>query len=200
MTLRDLSPERGQAIFEAIWILMILVILLFAIQYSGRLHTNALTLLGESSYASFIESNQRVSRLASAMSNRPKQTGLLPTFTEQLLALQGEGLIQVRRSQRQALEDRYAANRIFKDIPLQRSSYLFVNEGHSHTVRENQARIAHSQAAWQDTFRPTRALLAPVVRPLAMIDAPWRRDVLKTDWLNGWGGQSPVVTRTGSRQ
>jgi hypothetical protein len=200
MTLRHLSSERGQAILEAVFILMILVTLLFAIQYSGRLRANALTLLGESSYASFIESSQRISRSASSLTTRLKQTSLLPIFTEQLLALQGEGLIQVRRSQSQAFEDRYAANRIFKDVPLQRTSYLYVNEGHSLTVQENQSRIAHSQVAWRDTFGPTHALLVPIARPLARIDTPWRRDRLKTDWLSGWGGQSPAAPRTGPRR
>ena len=46
--------------FEALFILLILMTLMFAIQYSGQLRSHSLALLGESSYLSFIKSTKKM--------------------------------------------------------------------------------------------------------------------------------------------
>ncbi len=197
MTMQLIETERGQALFEAVFIMMLLVTLLFAIQFTGQLRASSLAVLGESSYATFIKSNINGEDNQAGMQHSHKHAGLLSTFSQQLLVLDGQGLIQVQRSNRLSPESRKIANLLFKEIPIARTSYLYINAGNSLTSSEVQSRIADSTAAWSDTAQPTQTMLKPHISLLEKIDKPWRRGVLSTDWLSKWAKQSPSDNRLG---
>jgi hypothetical protein len=174
--------------FEAVFILLILMTLMFAMQYSGQLRTHSLALLGESSYQSFLQSLKKSS---------PKLPSL--ELSEQLLELKGDSLIKVQTMQSDTPYKRSAANRLFTYSSLQRTSYLQINAGESRSAQEAQARIARSTSAWSDTAHHSYRVLEPHKVPLAKIDAPWGRGRLTTDWLTGWAGQSPRMKPKGLR-
>lgn len=186
-----IDRQRGQALLETIFICMILITLLLAIQFSGHLRTRTLELLGESSYQTFLNSEPNSERHAQEPPKSAKQVSLLQTYTEELLNVFDQGMIHVRSATNQATDSRLAANRIFNAVSLQRTSYLYVQDGHGRSGREVQSRIGRSKAAWRDVAIPTHQVLKPHLYPLQKIDTPWRRGQIQTDWLSDWAGLSP---------
>lgn len=197
MTLIQTAEQRGQAMLEAIFILMILVTLLFSIQFTGRLRTDSLEMLGESSYQTFLTSERAPGR-PSADNDKNVTKRLLQTYSKQLLYVDDPGVIQVRKIPNTLSTDRFAASRLYSAAPIKRTSYLYINGGESRSVAEVQSRIADSTAAWRDVTMPTHRLLQPFVPSLGKIDAPWRRGVLQMDWLSRWAGQSPSIPKLGA--
>jgi len=193
----QIDLQRGQAMLEAIFILMILVTLLFSIQFTGRLRTDSLELLGESSYQTFLTSERPAARHSISF-DQTATKGLLKIYSKQLLYVDDPGVIQIRKIPNTLSEDRFAASRLYRALPIQRTSYLYINGGESRSAGEVQSRIADSTAAWRDVTMPTHRLLQPYVPSLAKIDAPWRRGVIHMDWLSRWAGQSPGMTRSGA--
>ncbi len=167
--------------FEALFILSILMTFMFAIQYSGQLRAHSLALLGESSYLSFIQSTKK--------NVRPERSKA--ELSEQLLEIKKHRLIKVQSNQSDISYKRSAANRLFPYFPIQRSSYLQINAGDSFSAQETQNRIARSTSAWSGVANKTHRVIHPQRPFLSKIDAPWGRGLLTTDWLTGWAGQSP---------
>jgi hypothetical protein len=176
---------------------MMLITLLLAIQFSGHFRTRTLELLGDSSYQTFLKSEPsaepKSQLVAQEKRGSSKQKGLLETYIEELLHVQDQGMIHVRRATNPATDSRLIANHMFNALSLQRTSYLYVQDGQGRSDREVQSRIGHSNAAWRDVTSPTQQVLQPHINPLKKIDNPWRRGQLHTDWLSGWAGQSPRV-------
>jgi hypothetical protein len=193
MKFLSINSQSGQALLEAIFIFMMLIILLLSIQFSGHFRTRSLELLGESSYQTFLKSESHSERNLKDNIRSAKQDGLLQTYKEELLNVHDQGMIHVRRATNLATDSRLAANRMFNAVSLQRTSYLYVEDGHGRSGREVQSRIARSKAAWRDVATPTRQMLQPHIYPLRKIDTPWRRGPLQTDWLSDWAGQTPRV-------
>lgn len=187
MMCRPLNLQVGQAMFEALFILLILMILMFAIQYSGQLRSHSLVLLGESSYLSFIKSTKKNVRSEQSSAE----------LSEQLLEIKEQSLIKVQSKQSDIPYKRSAANRLFPYSPIQRSSYLQINAGDSPSAQETQNRIARSTSAWSGVANKTHRMLDPQRSSLSKIDAPWGRGLLTMDWLTGWAGQSPRRTEKG---
>ena len=190
-----IDRQRGQALIEAIFICMILITLLLAIQFSGHFRTRTLELLGESSYQTFLKSEPNSERHAHESPKSAKQGNLLQTYTEELLNVYDQGMIHVRRATNQATDSRLAANRIFNAVSLQRTSYLYVQDGHGRSGREVQSRIGRSKAAWREVAIPTHQMLKPHIYPLQKIDASWQRGHIQTDWLGSWAGLSPRISK-----
>jgi len=191
MNPRYFFQEKGQAMFEAVCILVILATLLFAIQFTGLMRTHSIEMLGESSYLSFLKSTQKNITKNRLISLQPEREGLLNTFSEQLLDIHDQGVIKVLSKKSQTQGAQSIANRLFGQDSVKRASYLYTNTGQSDTPAQVQSRIAHSKAAWLDTSMPTLTMLQPYIAPLAKTDSPWYRGRLTTDWLGTWVGQSP---------
>ena len=173
--------------FEALFILLILMTLMFAIQYSGQLRAHSLALLGESSYLSFIKSTKK---------------NIFPEWSkaelsEQLLEIKEHRLLKVQSNQSAVPYQRSAAHRLFPFSPIQRSSYLQIYAGDSPSAQETQNRIARSASAWSEVANKTYRVVHPQRPSLTQIDAPWGRGLLTTDWLSGWAGQSPRSAENG---
>lgn len=199
MIIPSIHQQQGQAALEAIFICMILVTLLFAIQFSGHYRTRSIELLGESSYQTFVNAEHDSKKHADGAKSS-KRGGLLQTFEEQLLNVSGQGVIRVRRETRQVMDSRLAANRLLGAMPLQRTSYLFSQDGHSQLPSEVQTRIGRSTVAWSDVTNPTHKLLRSHIVPLEKIDTPWRRKKLQLEWLNDWAGQAPRLPKSRVRR
>lgn len=193
MIFSSIDRQRGQALLETIFIFMMLITLLLAIQFSGHFRTRTLELLEESSYQTFLKSELNAQLHTHKKSGSSKQNGLLQTHIEQLLNVHDQGMIHVRRETNQATDRRLTANRMFNAVSLQRTSYLYVQDGHGRSDREVQSRIGRSNAVWRDVTSPTQQVLQSQIYPLKKIDSPWRRGQLHTEWLSGWAGQSPRV-------
>jgi hypothetical protein len=167
--------------FEALFILLILMTLMFAIQYSGQLRAHSLELLGESSYLSFIKSTKKNHRFERSNAE----------LSEQLLEIKEHSLIKVQSKQSDVPYKRSAANRLFPYLPIQRSSYLQIYSGDSPSVQETQNRIGRSASAWSTVANKTHRVIDLQRPSLSKIDAPWVRGRLSTDWLTSWAGQPP---------
>jgi len=200
MNVRNPYQENGQALFEAIFIFMILATLLFSIQFTGQLRVHSLELLGQSSYLTFLQSNQNAVSQARTMPPQTTSAGLLNTFAEQLLDIRDQGMIKVLSKQSQTQGAQSMANRYFGRVSVERASYLYVNAGQSDTPSQAQSRIEHSKAAWRNTSLPTQTMLQAYIEPLAKADAPWHRSRLSTEWLGTWAGQSPGRLRLGTHR
>jgi hypothetical protein len=167
--------------FEALFILLILMILMFAIQYSGQLRSHSLALLGESSYLSFIKSKKKI------VLPEPSKAEL----SEQLLEIEQHRLLKVQSNQSDVPYKRSAAHRLFPFSSIQRSSYLQIDAGDSPSAQETQSRIARSTSAWSEVADKTHRVIQPQRPSLSKMDTPWGRGHLTMDWLTRWAGQSP---------
>lgn len=195
-----LSIQRGQALTESVFILMILVVLLFSIEFTGRMRSHTLDLLGQSSFTSFLQSGKKVIPVEHVLDSRADKQGLLQTFEQELLQTPYQGLIKISARQVNAPALRLSANRFFSHQALQRTSFLYIQAGNSRSATETHARIAQSRMAWRNTTLPTQKLLQPHIIPLGKIDAPWRRADIQTDWLSRWADQVPGSLQRGEKK
>ncbi len=193
MIFPSIDRQRGQALIEAIFICMIFITLLLAVQFSGHFRTRTLELLGESSYQTFLNSEPHLQRDDQVKRGSPVHIDLLQTYIEELLNVHDQGMIHIKQATNQAIDSRLTANRMFNAISLHRNSYLFIHDGHGRSDHEIQSRIGRSKVAWRDVTGASQQVLQPHINPLKKIDTPWRRGHLDTDWLSGWAGQSPRV-------
>jgi len=191
--------EKGQAMIEAVFVLVILVTLLFAIQFTGLMRTHSIEMLGHSSYLSFLQSTQKDISKNRLITRQSSEANLLDTFSEQLLDIQDQGVIKVLSKKSQTQRTQSIANRLFGQDSVERASFLHINAGQSLAPAQAQKRIAHSIAAWRDISLPTHTILQPYIAPLAKADAPWYRGRLITDWLDTWVGQSPRRKKIGKQ-
>lgn len=185
------STQFGQALNEAVFMLMTLITLLFAIQFSGRMRSYSIDLIGESSFHSFLQTKQKNTPKKYLHANSLSKKSLNHQFEEQLLEVHSQGLIKTSVSQSQAPYARSSANRLFDFQPMQRSSYLFINAGESGSAQEARLRIKQSGAAWRETTFQTQKIITSRVAQLGRTDAPWGREKIQTDWLSRWSDLVP---------
>ncbi|MDN3988110.1 hypothetical protein [Zwartia vadi] len=191
MNQRRLPKEQGQALFESIFILLILGILLLAIQFTGQLRAHSLELLGKSSYLTFLQSRQIVFNKDTFITGQSRGSRLLNTFSEQLLNVYGQGKITVTSKHTQMKSAQAKMHILFGSASVERSSFLYINAGNSHTPLQVQSRIANSDATWRATSHPTQNMLKPFIAHLARTDSAWGRGRLSLEWLNSLAGQVP---------
>jgi len=184
----NLCKQNGQALLEAVFMMLVLVAILFAIQSTGQLRSQSLDLLGESSYQTFLLTQQKSARTAPpsklrSMGPYPVSNTLLErALAQQLLEVHHGGLVTATSA---------------KGV-LHRTSYLLVNAGQSDSAIEAQQRIEHSKDAWVSVAGRSQRHLTPFRETLRRMDSPWGRPVLKTDWLRGWAGQFPATHHLGA--
>ena len=199
MNEKRLLKEKGQALFESIFILLILGILLFAIQFTGQLRAHSLEMLGKSSFLTFLKSRQTDFNKDKFISSQPTGSRLLNTFSEQLLDIRGQGKIAVASQHSLTKEAQSKTQFLLTPVSVERASYLYINAGKSHTPLQAQSRIAHSDAAWRATTHPTQNMLKHYIAPLAQTDSPWGRGRLSIEWLNTWAGKVPAKHHFGGK-
>ena len=193
MKLKSTSTHIGQALIEAVFMLMILITLLFAIQFSGRMRSYSIDLIGDSSFRSFLQTQQKIIPKNYLYDNHLSKKSLNHLFEEQVLDVHNQGLIKTSVSQSRAPYARSAADRLFDFQPMDRSSYLFINAGESGSAQEVRRRIEQSGAAWRDTTLQTQKIITGRVTQLGRTDAPWGREKIQTDWLSRWSDLVPRI-------
>lgn len=193
MSARHESHQKGQALIEAVFIILFLIGLLFSIEYSGRLRAHSIELLGQSSFHTFLQTREK-KMLKHFLLNRVDHShAMLRTFERQLLDVHQNGLIKINAKQDSVSYRRSLVNRIDNLPELQRSSYLYINAGDGYSATDVRSRIENSRAAWLDTANSTRKTLIPHIAKFKKIDSPWGRENLQTDWLGRWSGQVPAA-------
>lgn len=185
------SVQIGQALIEAIFMLMILIILLFAIQFSGRMRSYSIDLIGDSSFRSFIQTKNKNSNKNDSNEIHSIKKSMTHQLEEQVLDVHSQGLIKTSVSQPRIPYARSAANRLFAFQPMQRSSYLLINAGESGSDQEVLRRIERSDAAWRNTTVQTQKIIISHGVQLARADIPWSREKIQTDWLSRWSNLVP---------
>ena len=191
MKSKSTSTQFGQALIEAVFMLMTLITLLFAIQFSGRMRSYSIDLIGESSFHSFLQTKRKNTSKKYLYDNGMTKKSLNHPFEEQLLEVHGLGMIKTSVNQPRVPYTRSSADRLFDFQPMQRSSYLFINAGESGSAEEVRRRIEQSGAAWRDTTFQTQKIITSRVAQLGRTDAPWGRERIQTDWLSRWSDLVP---------
>lgn len=183
--------QIGQALLDFLIFLMLFMTLIFAIQFSGKNRMRSIELLTDSSYQTFLKTLGRADSKDLHLKKTENPNDVLQKFSDQLLETPDQGLIGVRRTYASMTREQAPARKLFGDVALHRSSYLYVNAGNSETVHEPQSRIARSNLAWRNTSSRSQSLIHQHSAPIAAVDSPWQRARVSTDWLSSWAGQSP---------
>ncbi len=186
------KTQVGQAFIEAVIAITAMMVLLFAIQLTGKMRADSIDLLGESSYRTFMHTLRESKDRADRIRLRVGASGLDKKFSEQLLHVYENDLIRVRSERENPRMHPTLFQRTLSPLSLSRTSYLFVNAGQSDSANEVQQRIEKSSDAWLRDTLETRKRLNTVVEPLRRIDAPWGRASLTSEWLKVWAGQTPI--------
>lgn len=187
--------QIGQALLDFLIFLILFMTLIYAIQFSGINRMRSIELLAESSYQTFLKTLRRADSKGLHLKKFENPNDMLQKFSDQLLETPDQGFIGVRGNYSSMARERTPTKKLFGDVVLHRSSYLYINAGNSETLREPQSRISRSSLAWRNTSSRSQSLIHQYSAPIAAVDSPWQRARVSTDWLSSWAGQSPDRTR-----
>ena len=186
------ANQTGQAMIESIPILGLLVVFMYGAQLTSRMQINALDLLQDTAVHAFsihqgqtgiAESHQAFLRNADAAGPRAAKSQLIPDPILSELGIHSPGLMRTTSRLKDA--------RLFGVVTLYRQSHIEVGAGHADSDAAVQFRIAQSDRAWRQAFNTSHTVLKIVPHGSGLVDQPWKRARIDTDWLGKWSGVLP---------
>lgn len=201
--------QAGQALVEALLLLPLMGLLVWAVSWVGGLQFSAQQMsqlsrkaamagalgqpLGQSSVPQESRNGARLTQRTYAL------TGVV---APRLAALQqewfGHGL-QLLSVHARAPAWRGPAASV---LPITRHTHVAVGAGHAYGDTDATRRIGHAQTPWRRAERDSLTAARRVDALARRMDGPWGRPSLQTDWLSPWADVVPterLVKRKGKR-
>jgi hypothetical protein len=188
------ARQQGQALVEALLMLPLLALLLWAASWIGGLQFTAQEMAQASrktAMAGALGQPMRNSSVSGGMTLSDKASTLSGIAPAQVNALQDEWfgvdlkLLSVTASAARFDRDRAAWLRIA------RRTHVASGAGYAHGDADTQRRIGRAPTSW---YRAERTSLAEArrLKPIVdRLDGPWRRPGLSLDWLSEWADVVP---------
>jgi hypothetical protein len=199
-----LGQQRGQAVVEAMLMMPLMGVLIWAVSWVGGLQFSA----QQMSQAS------RKAAMAGAMGQplSPRDAMKAIGLNRRVEALTGVAAQQVALLQDewfggelQLLSVHAHANPNSNPNPNPRAPYLVsaftapitrytrvaVGAGYAHGDKEARHRIANAPTAWRQAERLSVAQARRFESLVARMDGPWGRPSMQTDWLSAWADVVP---------
>lgn len=192
---RIFRRQQGQAVIEALLMLPLLVLLLWAVPWIGGLQFAAQEMAQASRKAVM------AGALGQPLQDRHTVTGmelsgrtaLLPGVAPaQVAALQdewfGEGLRLLSAMASTARRDRDNA----AWLRITRRTHVASGAGYAHGDADAQRRIGKAPTSWRKAESASLAQARRLKPVLDRLDGPWRRPGLSLDWLSEWADVVPA--------
>ena len=74
---------------------------------------------------------------------------------------------------------------------ITRHSYVDIGSGYSHSDKNVHDRIKRSQYIWGQAYSVSLPVAKTIGAATSVVDRPWNRTPLQTDWFNKWQGAVP---------
>lgn len=186
------TSQTGQAMVESLITLAFFLAVMFGAHLTSRMQINALDLLRDTAMQAFrMNQGQRVitdghrdfSRSVVAAGARELKSFLVPDPILGQLNIHSPGLLKLTSSMKPSRLDGVTA--------LFRQSHIEAGDGHAASDTDVQLRIAQSDRAWRQPQTISHTAVRLVQHGSALIDQPWRRPRVETDWLSKWSGVLP---------
>lgn len=198
------ARQQGQALVEALLMLPLLALLLWAASWIGGLQFTAREMAQASrktAMAGALGQPMRNSSVPGGMALSGRATALSGIAPAQVKALQDEWF----GADLKLLSVTASAARFDRDsaawLRIARRTHVATGAGYAHGDADTQRRIGRAPTSWNRAERASLAearRLKPVVDRL---DGPWRRPGLSLDWLSEWADVVPgerLVSRKGA--
>ncbi|WP_447918927.1 pilus assembly protein [Achromobacter aegrifaciens] len=192
---RIFTRQQGQAVIEALLMLPLLALLLWAVPWIGGLQFAAQEMAQASRKAVM------AGALGQPLQDRHTVTGmelsgraaLLPGVAPpQVAALQdewfGEGLTLLSTMASTARRDRDNA----AWLRITRRTYVASGAGYAHGDADAQRRIGKAPTSWRKAESASLAQARRLKPVVDRLDGPWRRPGLSLDWLSKWADVVPA--------
>ena len=187
------SNERGQAVVEALLMLPLMAVLLWAVSDIGVMQFSAQRTTQASRQAVM------AAALGQPLATLRAPAGMDLASTDQAWpgavaaggALQDEWFgaamnllsVNVRALPR-------PGNAMF-GLPIQRHISVASGAGYAHDDADAQRRVGASPTGWLQASRTSLAEAERMRRQVNKVEAPWGRPTLSPDWLSAWGDVVP---------
>lgn len=194
------ARQQGQAIVEALLMLPLMTVLVWAVTWAGGLQFSAQQL----SQAS------RKTAMSGALGQPvvPAHSMAATGQRQRVLELPG-----IAPSNMSVLQDEWfgVGLRLLsvyaRSMPSQagrapiiaRHAHVAMGAGHAHGDADAHRRIGNAPTAWRQVERVSLAQARRVGPATRRMDGPWRRPALQTDWLSAWADVVPP-DRLGTRK
>lgn len=189
----NLKFIRGQALLEALCILSFGIALLLGIHATGLLRSQTLTLLGLSSYRSFLFDKEVVSgdyanvTLAVAPYSGQHQE------IEQQIGIESTKMLRASARVQPSQIGFGKSLTVAVDKDLVRHSYLLIGAGQAASALQAQETIANAQTLWKRAYAKSEVQVRLRAHSLNRLDGAWGRGPLTADWLLPWANDVPVA-------
>ncbi|WP_447988376.1 pilus assembly protein [Achromobacter spanius] len=190
--LRCPARQQGQAIVEALLMLPLMAVLVWAVSWVGGLQFSAQQLSQVSrKTAMFGALGQPVAPAHSTVAAGLRQRILeLPGIApSNMSVLQGEWFgdgLRLLSVYARAMPSRKGQAPI-----IARHAHVAIGAGHAHGDADARRRIGNAPTAWRQVERASLAQARRVGPATRRMDGPWRRAALQTDWLSAWADVVP---------
>ncbi|WP_313619396.1 pilus assembly protein [Achromobacter sp.] len=187
--------QHGQAVIEALLMLPLMALLLWAtsgigsLQYSAQQTTQAgrkavmSAAQGQPMTALKAPGGMDLSSAAEVLSGvSPPQAATLQDewFGAALTLLSVEVRTQPRRTD------------ALIGLPISRRLSVAGGAGYAHGDADGQRRVGAARTGWSQAGRMSLSEAGRMQRPLERVDAPWGRPKLSLDWLSPWADVVPA--------
>lgn len=194
--------QQGQAVIEALLMLPIMALLLWAVVGIGGLQFSAQQTTQASRKAAMsgaLGQPLQTLHASSGMASSANASALPGVATPRVSALQGEwfgaGLrmlsVEVRTQPRTGDPSAW--------LPIARRISVASGAGHAHSDADAQRRVEASRTGWLQAGQRSLSEAARMEGPIGRVDSPWGRPKLSRDWISRWADVVPA-DRLGNRR
>jgi hypothetical protein len=214
-----LSRQRGQAIVEALLMMPLMGVLIWAVSWVGSLQLSAQQMSQASRKAAMAAAMGQPSiprdEMTSIALNREVEplTGVAEQHVAhlqdewfgvglQLLSVHAKAQAHAK-SHAKARAMAHAKSRAkphplanslvsAMTAPITRYTRVAVGAGYAHGDKDATHRIAHASTAWRKAERVSVVQARRAESLVSRVDGPWDRPTLQTDWLSAWADVVPT--------
>lgn len=188
------SNERGQAAVEALLMLPLLTVLLWAVTDIGAMQFSAQRTTQVSRHAAMAAAlGQPVAtlRAPAGMDVEGSAQRWLGSSVAGGGALQDEWFGAAMRMLSVQVRSLPPPGNVMFGLPVSRHLSVAAGAGYAHGDADAQRRIGASSTGWLQASRTSQAEAGRMQRTVSRAEAPWGRPALSRDWLSAWGDVLP---------
>lgn len=188
------SNERGQAAVEALLMLPLLTVLLWAVTDIGAMQFSAQRTTQVSRQAAMAAAlGQPVAtlRVPAGMDVEGSAQRWLGSSAAGGGALQDEWFGAAIRMLSVQVRSLPPPGNVMFGLPVSRHLSVAFGAGYAHGDADAQRRIGASSTGWLQASRTSQAEAGRMQRTVSRAEAPWGRPALSRDWLSAWGDVLP---------
>lgn len=187
--------QRGQAVIEALLMLPLMALLLWAVAGIGSLQFSAQQTTQASRKAVMsgaLGQPLQALRAPAGMGLSSDAAPLSGVAAPRVAGLQDEWFGAGLRMLSVEVWTQPQARDPSAWLPIARRISVASGAGHAHSDADAQRRVGVARTAWHQAGQRSLSEAARMERPVERVDGPWGRPKLSLDWLSSWADVVPA--------